>query len=423
MSSVSSESATNPSGRALRPVVWKFGGSSVGDMDRLRRVAQRLVEARRAGADVVAVLSAMSDTTDDLLEMANGLTTQPDARELDALLAVGESMSCALAAIAVHELGERAVSLNGRQAGVLTDTAHGNARMQSIDPGRIVAALEQGLIVLVTGYQGVTDDGDVTTLGRGGSDASAIAVAAALGLAECDIWTDVPGVFTADPRVVPDARRLDRLSHESMLQLAEAGAQVMQPRAVELAAAHGVAIHVRSSFTGEPGTWITESREENDMFETARIIGVAHRRHDPLYQVDGLTPAQVSAALAGHGLPVGSIIGSPGELRFTSPGAEPQTVIAALGDVGAVVKVHDEELGSVSVAGDACGNRSEVTLQILESLERTGIRPVLVTSTPSRVSCHVASGAVDEAARVLHRAFNLHTDAAAPQPVGAGLAN
>ncbi|MGW6782125.1 aspartate kinase, partial [Streptomyces sp. NPDC054987] len=357
------------------------------------------------------------------LLLATGIPTPPDAGALAALVAPGVQLWGAPPARALPARGARPVSLNGRQAGVLTDTAHGNARMRSIDPARIVAALEQGLIVLVTGYQGVTDDGDVTTLGRGGSDASAIAVAAALGLPACDIWTDVPGVFTADPRVVPDARRLDRLSHEAMLQLAEAGAQVMQPRAVELAAAHGVAIHVRSSFTGEPGTWITEVREEHDMFETARITGVAHRRHDPLYQVDGLTPAQVSAALAGHGLPVGSIIGSPGELRFTSPGAEPQSVIAALGDIGAAVAVHDEELGSVSVAGDACGNRSEVTLRILESLESTGIRPVLVTSTPSRVSCHVASGAVDEAARVLHSAFGLHTDAAAPQPVGAGRAN
>ncbi|MYS19641.1 aspartate kinase [Streptomyces sp. DvalAA-14] len=400
-----------PDGLSARRVVWKFGGSSVGDVHRLRAVAQRLVAAHRQGLQVVAVLSAMSDSTDDLLGLAYGLSPRPQSRELDALLSVGESMSCALAAIAVHELGEHAISLSGTQAGFMTDEAHGNARLHEVRPWRVVEALEAGSIVLVTGYQGITAAGDVTTLGRGGSDASAIALAAALGLTECDIHTDVTGVFTADPRLVPAARRMERLSHEEMLQLAEAGAQVMQPRAVELAAAYDIDIHVRSSFTTEPGTWI---KKESPLFENTRIAGVAHRRHDPLYTVSGLSPATVSAALAERGMPVGSMIRDlhdPQHVRFTSPGTEAQGVIAALGDVGAAVEVHGEELGSVSVVSTVVSNRAEITSRILDALEGSGISPLLVTSTPSRVSCHITSDAVEQATRALHEAFDLQVEA------------
>jgi aspartate kinase len=393
-------------GCRARRVVWKFGGTSVGDPARVRAVAQRLVAARRQGIQVVAVLSAMGDSTDELARMAYELSPKPQPRELDALLAVGESMSCALAAIAVHDLGERAVSLNGLQAGVLTDESHGNARLRQISPQRVVDALEDGAVVLVTGYQGISARGDVTTLGRGGSDASAIALAAALGLRECDIFTDVPGVFTADPRLVPGARRLDRLGHEEMLQLAEAGAQVLQPRAVELAAAHDVDIHVRSTFTSESGTWI---RKGSSMFENIRIAGVAHRRHDPVYTVGEVSPAMVSSALARRGVPVGSIIRDSDRLRFTAPGTDTPDVVAALGDVGVAVTVRGD-LGSVSVVSTVVGNRPEITARILYSLERNGIDPSLVTSTPGRVSCHIPAAAVDQAARLLHDAFDLHAE-------------
>lgn len=391
-----------PDGRRRR-VVWKFGGTSVADPARLRAVAERLVAARRDGAQVVAVLSAMGDTTDELVALAQELSPRPPAREMDALLSVGESMSCALAAMAVHELGERAVSLSGPQAGVRTDAGHGNARLRHIDPARIVDALEEGAIVLVTGFQGLADSGDITTLGRGGSDASAVALAAALGLAECDIFTDVTGVFTADPRVVPSARRLASVGHEEMLQLAEAGAQVLQPRAVEIAAAYGVDLHVRSSFTDECGTWI---RKEAQMFEDTRIVGVAHRHRDPVYTVTGLSPATVSATLADRGLPVGSIIRDQDAVRFTAPGTETADVVAALEVVGAAVAVRDD-LGSVSVVSVAAGNRPEIAARILTALELSDIDQHLVTSAPSRVSCHVAAGAVDEAARVLHDTFEL----------------
>jgi aspartate kinase len=276
-------------------VVWKFGGTSVADADRLRAVARRLVAARRQGIQVVAVLSAMGKTTDELVQLAYGLSTEPQARELDALLSLGEVMSCSLAAIAVHGLGERAVSLTGSQAGIFTDESHGNARLLRISPKRIIEALEEGAIVLVAGFQGISGSGNVTTLGRGGSDATAIAIAAALGARECDIFTDVPGVFTADPRVVTNARRLTAITHEQMLQLADAGARVLQTRAVELAAAHNIDIHVRSSFTSEPGTRI---RREISSLEDERVSGIACIGHDPLYTVSCQSPAMISAAMA-----------------------------------------------------------------------------------------------------------------------------
>lgn len=386
-----------------RRVVWKFGGTSVGDHDRLRAVARRLVDAHRRGIQVVAVLSAMGHTTDELLRSAYELSAQPQPRELDALLSVGETMSCALAAIAVHELGERAVSFTGPQAGVLTDAAHGNARLCEVNPARVVDALESGAIVLVTGYQGASAEGDVTTLGRGGSDASAIAVAAALGLSECDIFTDVPGVFTADPRVVADARQLSHLGHEDMLHLAEAGAQVLQPRAVELAAAHDVDIHVRSAFTTSDGTWI---RQERSMFESTRIAGVAHRRDDPVYTVRDLSAASVSSALARRGVAVGAIIRDDDRVRFTAPGAQPTDVLAAFDDLGVLVAVRGD-LGSVSVVSAGAGNRPEITSTILDALHGFGIDPCLVTSIPGRVCCHLPTALVEQATRALHDAFEL----------------
>ncbi|WP_199511573.1 aspartate kinase [Nucisporomicrobium flavum] len=396
-------------------VVWKFGGSSVADPEKLRAVARRLVASKRRGTQTVAVLSAMGDTTDDLVRLAYEMTGRPPSRELDALLSIGEVVSCALTAMAVHELGERAISFNGAQAGFRTDDAYGNARLWQMDPARVVQALDDGLIVLVTGYQGTSATGDVTTLGRGGSDASAIALAAALGLRQCDIFTDVTGVFTADPRVVPGARQLDCLGHEEMLQLADAGAQVLQTRAVELAAAHEVDIHVRSTFTAAEGTWI---RRGATVFEQARITGVAHRRRDPVYTVRDMTPATVSGALARRGAAVGSIIPDLGRLRFTAPGSEVPDVVAALADAGVAVDVRDD-LGSVSVVCPAVGNRPEIGSRMLAALEGGGIRPQLVTSTPGRFSCHVEVDQVDRAAAVLHEEFGLHAVPAELAGVGA----
>jgi aspartate kinase len=384
-------------------VVWKFGGTSVGDPARLRAVAERLVAARREGLQVVAVLSAMGDSTDELLRLAHEMSPHPHPRELDALLSVGETMSCALAAIAVHDLGQPALSLTGAQAGMFTDSAHGNARLRRVSPERILSALDDGAVVLVSGFQGQAANGDVTTLGRGGSDASAIAVAAALGLSECHIFTDVPGVFTADPRVVPNARMLTSLTHDEMIHLADAGARVLQTRSVELAAAHGVDIHVRSSFTFAPGTWI---RGRRATVEGPGIAGVAHLEHDPVYTVTGLSPAKVSAALGARCLPIGSITRDPGVIRFTAPATAPDVVIATLSADGADVAVHDE-LGSVSVVSGAVGDRPAMTAAVLSTLECNGIDAHLVTGTPSRITCHVPAGAVRPAARLLHDAFEL----------------
>ncbi|MFC6064416.1 aspartate kinase [Streptomyces ochraceiscleroticus] len=387
-----------------RRVVWKFGGTSIGDADRLRAVATRLIAARRQGLQVVAVLSAKGGATDDLVSLAHKVSPKPHPRELDALLAVGESTSCALAAIAIHELGERAVSLTGPQAGIYTDDSHGNARLQRVSPERVVEALEQDMIVLVTGFQGVSANGDITTLGRGGSDASAVALASALGLRECDIFTDVPGVFTADPRVVPGAQKLDSLSHYEMLQLADAGARVLQTRAVELAAAHDIDIHVRSSFTCDAGTRVHRGKP---MLEEARVCGVAHLHHDPLYTVTGVSSAAVSAALARRDMAIGSIICCEGEVQFTAPGTTPVRLVAALGAMDAGVAVRDE-LGSVSVVSMTGGNQPGTITTALSALERSGITVHLVACTPNRVSCHVPATDVDRAAQALHDAFGLH---------------
>ncbi|HEV7452463.1 MAG TPA: aspartate kinase [Pseudonocardiaceae bacterium] len=383
-------------------VVCKFGGTSVGDHDRLRAVAERLVAAQRQGNRVVAVLSAMGKSTDGLCELAYQMSALPPRREFDALLSVGESISCALASMAVHELGSRAVSLNGAQAGILTDDQHGNARVRTINPHRIIEALDDGAIVLVTGFQGISGDGDVTTLGRGGSDASAVAVAAALGVAECDIFTDVPGVFTADPRVVPDARKLTSLRHEEMLEMAEAGAAVLAPRSVELALAHGIDIHLRSSFSAEDGTWI---RHGGGAFEDGSdVAGIAHRRHENLYWVRGVSAAVAASALQQYGAAIGVIVIDGDEMRFTAPGIADTDVVAALSAVGADVKVLDE-LGSVSVVSAGIARKPAITARALNALETAGIEPQLVTTTPGRITAHISSELVDDAVRLLHDVF------------------
>jgi aspartate kinase len=395
-------------GGASRRVVWKFGGTSVGDLARMRAVAERLVAARREGLQVVAVLSAMGDTTDGLLELARTLSSAPPPRELDALLSLGESLSCAIAAMAVDRLGSPAVSLSGGQAGIVTDDRYGNARLLEVDPSRVVAALDEGSVVLVTGFQGRSTGGDVTTLGRGGSDASAIALTAALGLRECDIFTDVSGVFTADPRVVPKARRLPSVSHDIMLELADAGARVLQGRCVEMAAALGVDIHVRSSTTFEPGTWIRTGAWTPP---STSGVAVAHRRLDPVYSVPDPCRVDVMAALAERGVTPGSIIRGCGVLRFTVPGADREAVLAtvrAAGVSGAVAS----ELGSVTVVLATDEGQARLTARAVRTLEDRGIRPELVLTGPRRITCSIPTSAVDEAARALHDAFQLHVERA-----------
>jgi aspartate kinase len=388
----------------VAPLVWKFGGTSVADHARLRAAAERMVAAQRSGRGVVAVLSAMGSSTDELSEMAYRMSARPPLRELDVLLSVGESISVALASMAVAELGSHAVSLSGPQAGIRTDSQHGNARMREIRPVRIHEALAQGSIVLVTGFQGMSEEGDVTTLGRGGSDASAVALAAALGATECEIFTDVPAVFTADPRVVPDARPLASIRHEEMLEMAEAGAGVMQPRSIELAVAHGIDIHLRSSFSSEEGTWIRREPAELEGAGSSGVAGVAHRRHETLYAAKDTDIAAVAIALAERGICLGSVLPDVAGHRFTTPGADPAEVVAALDSVGVSVKV-EQRLGAVSVVSLGIARRPEVVVRTLAALRDAGIETRLMTTTPGRVSVLVDSEVVEDAVRLLHATF------------------
>jgi aspartate kinase len=384
-------------------MVWKFGGTSVVDHDRLRAVAERMVTAQRAGHKIVAILSAMGKSTDALAAMAHEMSARPPLRELDALLSVGESISCALASIAIAELGSHAVSLNGRQAGIRTDDNYGNARLNEVEPRRIREALADGSIVLVTGFQGMSASGDVTTLGRGGSDASAVAVAAALGASECEIFTDVPGVFTADPRIVPDARRLEVIRHEEILEMGEAGAAVLQPRSVELAMTHGIDIHLRSSFSTDDGTWI---RQADGHFEgRGDVAGIAHRRQESLYGAKDVEVSEVAAALAERGIAMGAAVPRTGGLlEFTAPGVSAHETTAALDAVGIPVKV-DEDLGSIAVVSLGISRRPAIIGRALTALRAAHIDSHLVTTTPGRVSVLVASNVLDEAVRVLHATF------------------
>ncbi|HEY4621373.1 MAG TPA: aspartate kinase, partial [Gaiellaceae bacterium] len=265
---------TDASGQADNVVVLKFGGTSVAGPERILAVARRLADLRETGARVVGVLSAMGGSTDELLALAREVSPQPPERELDMLVSVGERVSCALAAMALIDLGHDAVSLTGSQAGIVTDTAHGKAKIVEVRARRIHEALERGAIVLVAGFQGVSTDAEVTTLGRGGSDTTAVALAAALGADVCEIFTDVEGVFSADPRVVPEARKLPVLSYDEMLELSASGARVLQLRSVEFARNHGVTLHVRSSFSDGEGTWVTGEESER-MLEKAMISGIA----------------------------------------------------------------------------------------------------------------------------------------------------
>jgi aspartate kinase len=401
-------------------VVWKFGGTSVGNPERVRAVADRMVAAHRDGSRVVAVLSAMGHVTDDLVARAHEMSARPPLRELDALLSVGESVSVVLTAMAIHELGARAVSLTGGQAGMLTDSTYGNARLVAVHPDRIRAALDDDAIVLVTGFQGVSGDGDVTTMGRGGSDASAVAVAAGLGLSECDIYTDVDGIYTADPRIVPEARRLRTLRHGEMLEMAEAGAGVLQPRAVELAAEHGVDIHLRSSFSAEPGTRVRAgagSPPRHADFEHPSVVGVAHRRADPLFAVHGVPPTGVLAALAARSTSAGLVRVSGDLVEFTAPGAEideVDTLLDTLVGPGAQRTVR-VDLGTVSLISPGITRNPGLAAGVLAELDRAGFGPRFVVTTPARISVHLDSADVEEAVRVLHRRF-VPAGEPAPEP-------
>jgi len=383
-------------------LVMKFGGTSVADVERLKAVAGRLVAAREAGNRVVAVLSAMGNTTDDLVRLAHEISPKPRARELDMLISVGERISCSLCAMAIHDLGHEAISLTGSQAGIVTDTAHGKARIVDIRARRIHEALDAERIVLVAGFQGVSIDYDITTLGRGGSDTTAVALAAALGAEACEIYTDVDGVHTADPRVVPDAPKLHAVTYEEMLEMAASGARVLQLRAVEFARNHGVKLHVRSSFSKAGGTWIRE--EDERMLEKALISGVTHTAEETIYRVEGISVARLFETLAAAGVNVDTVLQAGPEIVFSAP--DRAETDAALDGLGVRWSLR-EDLGQVSIVGAGMRSHPGVAAKAFTALEELGIKPEIVTTSPIKISCFVPRDQVKRAVQALHAAFEL----------------
>ncbi len=411
----------------LRPVsnivVMKFGGTSVADAERIKRAARRIVERRERGAEVVAVLSARGKTTDELIGMAEEVSSAPDAREMDMLLSAGERMSCALCAMAIRDLGHRAISLTGSQAGIVTDAWHTRARIIEVRADRVQEALKEDHIVLVAGFQGVsTATRDVTTLGRGGSDTTAVAVAAELGAEVCEIYTDVPGVFSADPRVVPDARMLDVVTFEEMLEMASSGAGVLQLRSVEYARNHGVHIHCRSSFDDRPGTLVVSEGENMDRAERPVITAVTHSTSEAMITLRGVRhkpgmAARIFEALADAGVEVDMIdqtkppAGSElAEIAFTIPRDRMRDARAALepltGDVFAEL-VPDEDVGKVSIVGAGMRTYPGVAAKVFGVLAKEGLNLDMITTSPIRISSVIPRDRVESVVRALHAAFEL----------------
>ena len=382
----------------------KFGGTSVADVDRLKAVAQRLVDARRTGNRVVAVLSAMGQTTDDLLDLARGMSPRPKPRALDMLISVGERITCALAEMAIEDLGHHAISLTGSQAGIVTDTAHGKAKIVEIRPHRIHKALDEDRIVLVAGFQGVSTEYDVTTLGRGASDTTAVALAAALGADACEIYTDVDGVYTADPRLIPEARKLHAVSYEEMLELAASGAKVLHLRSVEFARNHDVKLHVRSTFTQDDGTWIRE--EDERMLEKAIISGITHTRDEVVYRIDDVTLADLFAGLAAAGVNVDTVVQTSFEIVFSAPVEDRSETEAALDRLGGSWSARDD-LGKISLVGAGMKSHPGVAASMFSALAEARIAPEIVSTSPIKIACFVASSDVERAVRVLHETFEL----------------
>jgi len=384
----------------------KFGGTSVSGPERLKAVARRLVEAREAGNRVVGVLSAMGDTTDELLDLAREMSERPDPRELDMLISVGERISCALAAMAIVDLGQQAISLTGSQAGIVTDTVHGKAKIVEVRAKRIHDALDADRIVLVAGFQGVSNESlDITTLGRGGTDLTAVALAAALGADSCEIYTDVLGVFTADPRIVADAQKLHAVSYDEMLEMAASGAKVLQLRSVEFARNHNVRLHVRSTFADADGTWITE--EEDPMLEKAMISGVVHTREELVYRAAGVGSASLFEALALASVNVDTIVQiSPDEIVFSAPTEDRGDIERTLDSLGANWSSRDD-LGKVSVVGAGMKSHPGIAAKTFATLLAEGVEPAVVTTSPIKIACHVPTDDVEKAVRALHEAFDL----------------
>ncbi|MGE5689966.1 MAG: aspartate kinase [Pseudomonadota bacterium] len=401
--------ASDRAGAPVDTVVMKFGGTSVGDPEKVKAVARRLAAARDAGNRVVGVLSAMGHTTDELIALAHQVSPSPVPREMDMLVSVGERITCALAAMAIHDLGHEAISLTGSQAGIVTDTTHTKAKIVEVRARRIHEALDDGKIVLVAGFQGVSTAYDVTTLGRGGTDLTAAAIASALGASACEIYTDVEGVFTADPRIVPGARKLHAVTYDEMLELAASGARVLQLRSVEFARNHNVTLHVRSTFTDADGTWITE--EDDRMLEKAMISGVAHTTEETLYRVSGVPAARLFRALADASVNVDTIVQTGDEIVFSAPAEDRAAAAPVLDGLGVAWSARDD-LGKVSVVGAGMKSHPGVAARTFATLDRLGIEPHVVSTSPIKIAVYIEAADVDETVRALHAAFELDAPSA-----------
>jgi aspartate kinase len=385
-------------------IVMKFGGTSVGDPQKLKDVAARIVAAHAEGTRVVAVLSAMGDTTDELVRLAYEISPSPEPRELDMLISVGERISCALAAMAIHDLGDEAISLTGSQAGIVTDTVHGKAKIVDVRAQRIHEALDQDKVVLVAGFQGVSTTLDITTLGRGGSDTTAVALAAALAAGHCEIYTDVAGVFSADPRIVPNARKLHAVSYDEMLELSASGAKVLQLRSVEVARNYGVKLHVRSTFSDDDGTWVTE--EDERMLEKAIISGVAHTFDEGVYRVQAVDRADLFAALAEAGVNVDTIIQTGDEIVFSAPLGDRGGAQAALDRASADCD-YIEGLAKVSLIGAGMKSHPGIAARTFGTLREIGVDARFIVTSPIKISFFVERGDAERTVLALHEAFEL----------------
>jgi aspartate kinase len=423
-------------------IVQKFGGSSVADAESIKRVAKRIVETRKAGNDVVVAVSAMGDTTDELLDLAHEVTLLPAPRELDMLLTAGERISMALLAMAIRSMGHDARSFTGSQAGMITDAQHGQARIVDVTPGRVRAALDEGAIAIVAGFQGFNrGTGDITTLGRGGSDTTAVALAAALEADTCEIYTDVDGIFTADPRVVPRARRIPRISSEEMLELAAGGAKVLHIRAVEYARRHGVTLHVRSSFNNKEGTIVYNPAgpgldENGGPVEEPVIAGVATDLGEAKITVVGVRDepgraAEIFTTVARTGANIDMIVqnvsaASTGltDISFTLPKGSAQSVIAALtadqARLGYLTLQHDDQIGKLALVGAGMRTNSGVSADLFRALADAGINIEMISTSEIRISVVTRADSVRAAAIAVHAAFGLDSETEAIVYAGTG---
>ncbi len=421
-------------------IVQKFGGSSVSDAESIKRVAKRIVDTRKAGNEVVVAVSAMGDSTDELLDLAHQVTPLPAPRELDMLLTAGERISMALLAMAIKSLGYDARSFTGSQAGMITDARHGSARIVDVTPGRIRSALDEGAVAIVAGFQGFNrDTKDITTLGRGGSDTTAVALAAALGADICEIYTDVDGIFTADPRVVPRARKLERVTSEEMLELAAAGAKVLYIRAVEYARRHGVTLHVRSSFSNATGTIVynaAAARENGEIVEEPIIAGIAADLSEAKVTVVGVPDIPGKAALifkivARTNANVDMIVqnvsaASTGltDISFTLPKSEGQQVLTALTNekelIGFTSLQYDDQIAKLALVGGGMRTNTGVSAKLFECLYEAGINIEMISTSEIRISVVTRADTINEALRVVHTAFELDGEIEATVHGGTG---